>query len=89
MLRQLHRLSATKKGALRANEARLLETINATLPPEQRTVYHRLSAKRKSGGLTPAEHRELIRLSDLVETLHARRLQSLIKLAAGRSPWQR
>lgn len=82
VLRQLHRLSATKKGALRANEARLLETINATLAPEQRTAYRRLSAKRKGGDLTPAEQRELIRLSDLVESLHARRLQSVVKLAA-------
>jgi hypothetical protein len=31
VLHKLQRLSATKKGALKANEARLLETINATL----------------------------------------------------------
>lgn len=82
VLQKLQRLSATKKGALRTNEARLLETINATLPSEQRATYRRLSTKRKSGDLTPVEHRELIRLSDLVEGFHARRLQSLVKLAA-------
>ena len=82
VLRKLQMLSATKKGALRADEARLLKAINATLPAEQRENYRRLSAKRKNGTLTPAEHRELVQLSDALETLHARRVQSVVKLAA-------
>lgn len=82
VLRKLHRLAATKKGALRPNEARLLETINATLPPDQRASYRRLVSKRKNGTLTPAEHRELVQLSDALEILHASRVQSVIKLAA-------
>ncbi len=82
VLHKLQMLAATKKGALKADEAKLLETINATLPTDQRMIYRRLSTKRKNGSLTPAEHRELLRLSDLVETLHARRMQSLVKLAA-------
>ncbi|MDB6006422.1 MAG: hypothetical protein JWR15_3409 [Prosthecobacter sp.] len=82
VLHKLQMLAATKKGALKADEARLLEAINATLPTDQRTTYRRLSTKRKNGSLTPAEHRELLQLSDLVETLHARRVQSLVRLAA-------
>jgi len=82
VLHKLQMLAATKKGALKADEAKLLEAINATLPMDQRTVYRRLSTKRKHGSLTPAEHRELLRLSDLVETLHAQRMQSLVRLAA-------
>lgn len=82
IVQKLQRLSATKKGALRANEARLLETINTTLPPDQRNKYRHLSSRRKSGTLTPAEHRELISLSDALEALHARRVQSIVKLAA-------
>lgn len=82
VLHKLQMLAATKKGALKADEAKLLETINTTLPADQRMAYRRLSAKRKNGSLTPSEHRELLRLSDLVETLHAQRMQSLIKLAA-------
>ncbi|MFN0076203.1 MAG: hypothetical protein ACKVY0_06995 [Prosthecobacter sp.] len=82
VLHKLQRLSATKKGALKANEARLLETINATLPVDERAAYRRLATRRKNGTLTPAEHRELLRLSDAVETLNARRMQSVVKLAA-------
>lgn len=82
VLRKLQRLSATKKGALKANEARLLETINATLPLDERTAYRSLSTRRQNGTLTPAEHRELLRLTDAVETLNARRMQSVVKLAA-------
>lgn len=52
------------------------------LPKDQRTAYRRLSTKRKNGSLTPDEHRELLQLSDLVETLHASRMQSLVRLAA-------
>lgn len=82
VLHKLQMLAATKKGALKADEAKLMETINATLPTDQRMIYRRLSTKRKNGSLTPTEHRELLRLSDLVETLHARRMQSLVRLAA-------
>lgn len=82
MVRKLQRLSATKKGALRTNEGRLLETINATLSADQRIKYRRLAGRRKNGTLTPAEHRELIALSDALELLHAGRVQSLVKLAA-------
>jgi hypothetical protein len=52
------------------------------LPVDERTAYRRLSTRRKNGTLTPAEHRELLRLSDAVETLNARRMQSVVKLAA-------
>ena len=82
VLHKLQMLAATKKGALKADEAKLLEAINATLTTDQRTAYRRLSTKRKSGSLTPAEHHELLRLSDLVETLHARRMQSLVRLSS-------
>lgn len=84
VLHKLQMLAATKKGALKADEARLLESINETLPADQRTAYRRLSLKRKNESLSPAEHRELLRLSDAVEELHARRMQSLVKLAARR-----
>lgn len=82
VLQKLQRLSAAKKGALQPSEARLLEVISTTLPPSQRAAYRRLSAKRKNGTLTSAEHGELLRLSDEVEMLHARRVQSVGKLAA-------
>jgi len=57
---------------------KLLKAIISTLPKDQHTAYRRLSTKRKNGSLTPAEHHKLLELSDAIETLHARRVQSLI-----------
>ncbi len=79
---KLQVITAVKKGALKPTEARLLKVINATLPAAERLNYRKLTTKRKNGTLTPVEHRELLRLSDEVETLHARRVQSVVKLAA-------
>jgi hypothetical protein len=49
-----------------------------TLSPNQRVAYCRLFAKRKSGSLTPAEHRKLLKLSDVIEMLYASHLKGLI-----------
>jgi hypothetical protein len=51
------------------------------LPDELRQPYARLLQKRDARTLTPAEHEELIRLSDAVETFQARRLELLAELA--------
>lgn len=82
MLGKLQVITAVKKGALKPSEAKMLQAINATLSPEDRANYRKLTTKRKKATLTPAEHRELIRLSDAVEMLHAHRVQGVIKLAA-------
>ena len=79
---KLQVITAVKKGALKPTEARLLKVINTTLPAAERAEYRKLTTKRKNGMLTPAEHRELLRLSNEVEALHARRVQSVVKLAA-------
>ncbi|WP_395746341.1 hypothetical protein [Prosthecobacter sp.] len=63
--------------ALRESNS-LSTAISKTLSPNQRVAYCRLFAKRKSGSLTPAEHRKLLKLSDAIELLHATHLQSLI-----------
>ena len=82
ILPKIQMLSTTRRGALPKQEAAFLEVINATLPVAQRAAYRQLSTKRKSGSLSAVELRELSRLSDEVEKLHARRVQSLVKLAA-------
>jgi hypothetical protein len=74
--------AAKRSQTLPAREAELLTAINRTLPPEHRAKYRRLSAKRRSATLTPAEHRELLRLSDELEMLNAQRARSLVGLAA-------
>ncbi len=57
---------------------RLPKAVISTLPKDQSTAYRLLSTKRKNGSLTSAEHHKLLELSDVIETLHARRVQSLI-----------
>jgi hypothetical protein len=73
------------KAALRLKLAHVLResnglktAISKTLSPDQRVAYCRLFAKRKSGSLTPAEHRKLLKLSDAIEMLHASHLQNLV-----------
>lgn len=82
ILPKIQMISTTRRGALPKQEAALLEVINTTLPVDQRTVYRRLMTKRKNGTLSTIELRELSKLTDQVESLHAKRVQSLVKLAA-------
>ncbi|MBE2286039.1 MAG: hypothetical protein IAE77_21470 [Prosthecobacter sp.] len=79
---RLQKITAVKRGALKPSEARLLEVINATLPAGERAEYRKLVNRRRNGTLTPADQRRLQHLSDQVETLHARRVQSVVRLAA-------
>lgn len=66
-------------------ECELLAEINRGLPNELRGPYARLVEKRDAETLTAAEHEELIRLSDAVESCQARRLETLIELAQCRA----
>jgi hypothetical protein len=43
--------------------------------------YHRLIGKRDARTLTPEEHTELLRLTDVVEDFQTKRLQGLSRLA--------
>lgn len=83
VLARLHRLrAAQRKRTLPEREAALLAAINRTPPAAARAAYRRLEAKRRAESLTPAEHRELLRLSDEWELLNAARARSLVALAA-------
>lgn len=82
-LARLHRLrAAQRKRTLPEREAALLAAINRTPPAPARAAYRRLEARRRAETLTPAEHRELLRLSDEWEFLNAERARSLAVLAA-------
>ena len=72
------------KLGLPREETRLLRGINRTLPETKRAAYAALSAKRRDGSLGPAEHQELLRLSDELESLNAERLRCLSGLAGFR-----
>ena len=66
------------------SETELIRLIRETVPP---VLLHRageLRSKRRSDGLTPGEHDELVRLTDLIEQLNARRVLHLAQLAQQR-----
>lgn len=62
-------------------ESSLLLDINRGLPAAVAERYRQLTIRRRDHRLSPAEHEELIRLSDEVEDLQARRMESLSELA--------
>jgi hypothetical protein len=64
-----------------AAEAELLRQINTGWDAERWQRYHALVAQRRAGCLTPAEHRELLALTDERERAHAQRLAHLLALA--------
>jgi hypothetical protein len=66
---------------LNETETRLLEQINVGLPQEAWQRYHDLLAKRRAERLTPEEHTALMALSDQIEELNVRRIESLVALA--------
>jgi hypothetical protein len=66
---------------LPAEEAALLQRINESLPEPILQRYHELIAKRRAEALTPEEHAELLRLTDVEEKHNAQRVEALVKLA--------
>jgi len=67
--------------SLPQNEAKLLLKINQGLPPEVQKRYEELIAKRRAESLTTEEYDELLRLTDQIENLEARRVEYLAELA--------
>ena len=67
--------------SLSTTETDLLQQINQGLPPTIRPRYEELNAKLHEETITPAEHEELLQLSDQIEQADAERLRHLIALA--------
>ena len=65
-----------------ARESDLLRTINSDLSPEKNASLEQLEQKLREERINPREHRRLLRLTDELERLAAKRLQALIELAA-------
>lgn len=81
-LKQLLARHAQRRApSLPVNEADLLRAINQGLPAEVHDRYDALIARRRESTLTPAEHEELLRLSDQIEELDATRAEHLASLA--------
>ena len=62
-------------------EAKLLLKINQGLPLEVQKRYDKLMVKRRAESLAPDEYDELLRLTDQIENLEARRMEYLAELA--------
>lgn len=62
-------------------ESRLLLEINKGLSESTWLRYRELVQRRDAELLTPAEYDELIALSDLIEEVHANRMECLAQLA--------
>lgn len=76
-----HVLAHRKNPSLPALEIELLQKINQALSEEIQQQYNDLSAKMRSGVITPNEHQDLLKLIDIVEQTDADRLQYLIQLS--------
>lgn len=70
---------------LTQDEAELLLKINEDLPPSAQQRLDELISKRQTQSLTPAEHQELIHLTEQSERVDADRMQHLLVLAALRN----
>jgi len=62
-------------------ESELLLKINQGIPAHLQHRYNKLIAKRRNRMLTPEEYEELLRLTDQVELLDAKRVEDLLELA--------
>jgi len=71
--RLVHRLSQA--------EAQFIMEINQGLPAEVKKRYDELVDKRRDESLSSEEYSELLRLSNQIENLEAKRMQSLSELA--------
>jgi hypothetical protein len=85
-LRQVITLWAQRQDPkLSAAEKKLLRKINEGLPEQVRQRYGELIVKRDAETLTPQEHKELLRLTDLAEERQAERVAALAQLARKRN----
>ncbi|OLT61856.1 STAS/SEC14 domain-containing protein [Moorena bouillonii] len=75
-------LQAQRKAPrLSSDQARLLITINQGIPADIQNRYDELIEKRRMEMLTPDQYRELLALSDQVETIEAKRVEAMAELA--------
>jgi len=82
VVNQFIALQARRRAAsLSTAETDLLQQINQGLPPTIRSRYEELNTKLHEEAIPPAEHEELLQLSDTIEQADAERLRHLITLA--------
>jgi hypothetical protein len=62
-------------------EAKLLLSINQSIPANIQEEYEKLAAKRDNEILTDDEHEKLLQLTEEIETIQAQRIGNLAELA--------
>ena len=81
-VRQMLALQAQRRAPnLSKREAELLDKINHAISPELQQRYEWLIERRKAESLTSDEYNELLKLTDVVEELEAKRVKYLAELA--------
>src|SRR5467141_2870747 len=73
-----------QKRVMPARESGLLQTIGRGLSPEKNLRLQQLEQKLRDEAITQSERRQLLRLTNELERLAARRLKALTDLAAVR-----
>lgn len=66
---------------LSQDESELFMNINQGVPADLQNRYDVLIAQRRNGTLSPEGHTELLKLSDTIEQIDARRMEQLAILA--------
>ncbi len=84
--RQFSRCQASPNHGVKSNvldtvETRLYTAINKALPIKTRQRYDELVKKRRRNRISRVEYDELLRLTNVVEKAHARRLKAAAELA--------
>ena len=70
-----------KSNVLDAVETRLYTAINKALPQKTRQRYDELVKKRQRNRISRIEYDELLRLTNVVEKAHARRIKAAAELS--------
>lgn len=71
-----------KSPCLPEHESELLRVLNQPVPPELQARYDELIGLRDAETLTPAQHQELLSLTQQVEAHNVTRVKALTELAA-------
>lgn len=79
--RQFPSSRVAKSNVLDAVETRLYTAINKALPQKTRQRYDELVKKRQRNRISRIEYDELLRLTNVVEKAHARRIKAAAELS--------
>jgi hypothetical protein len=80
-IRAQSRIKAADKTRLSGKETELFQVINEGLPEQVWSRYRDLSRKQRAETISEPEHEEFLRLIDLTERAHGKRMHAVAELA--------